>query len=306
MKINFRRRSIETTCTFTAYYLMLLSIFLFTFYRFDNIFGWDIFSNQIEQVIEALLLPLVGVIVLFCIVTSFMINFSLVSISIEEISKKANSVNSDEIPIKIGRKTKKTTVGILLVLFICLLGFHLFDKWQTNRRINQFEEVIVTTKNLAVFDSIVSAINYNDTLVYKIDQNGYQKLSSDSSFGISNRILYQHLIKRLIIFNEFVEENLKSRSMQIELVTNFNGTWVKTNSLGSRYQNQPKNQKKILNKYDLINHLFDGGMEDIKNDNIDGYEIYYSINNSRSFNFVIFLKSNPLLVINFGNYRVYN
>jgi len=287
---------------------MLLSIFLFTFYRFDNIFGWDIFSNQIEQVIEALLLPLVGVIVLFCIVTSFMINFSLVSISIEEISKKANSVNSDEIPIKIGRKTRKTTVGILLVLFICLLGFHLFDKWQTNRRINQFEEVIVTTKNLAVFDSIVSAINYNDTLIYKIDKYGYQNLSSDSSFGISNRILYQHLLKRLIIFNEFVYENLKGKSMQIELVINFNGTWVETNSLGSHFQNQPtnQNQKKILNKNDLINHLFDGGMEDIKNDNIDGYEIYYSVNDSRSFNFAIFLKSNPLVVINFRNYQVYN
>ena len=56
----------------------------------DELFSWNLFSEKIEK-IAILLMSSTGIIIMATFLLSLMVNFSLISISLEKIAEKFNS-----------------------------------------------------------------------------------------------------------------------------------------------------------------------------------------------------------------------
>jgi hypothetical protein len=309
MKINFGRRAIETICTFLAYYLLLISLFVWLFYQADNLFNWDILSENIERIIERLLLPSVAGIIFFAITISVLINFSLISINIEKIADNKYVLQNDKDAIKIGRRTKKSFIFIVGIFLFSLLAFQIYDKWEIYSRKKEFENIFITSQNLAPFDSLISSLNLKDTIMYRTIYYGKDKsteLCNDSCFGLSNIKTYQEIQNKLSSLNQFIDKNLKGQSLHYNIRINFNNTWMGVTSSYSFYNSQSDHQRQqnIISKYDIVKDIFEDSMEDVKLNNKDGYEIYYKIRDSRHYKFVILLKSNPISIMECNLFHV--
>ncbi len=90
MKINFNRRKIETICIFLSFILVILLVIFGILSIADELFSWDILSENLENV-AILLISATGIIIGATFLISLMVNFSLISISLEKIAEKFNS-----------------------------------------------------------------------------------------------------------------------------------------------------------------------------------------------------------------------
>lgn len=96
MTLKFNRRKIETTCIFLSFILVVLMATLSIIAIADNIFSWDLLSEGFEN-IAILLMSATGITIVATFLISLMVNFSLISISMEKISEKFNqNTQSDE------------------------------------------------------------------------------------------------------------------------------------------------------------------------------------------------------------------
>jgi hypothetical protein len=85
MKINFNRRKIETICFFLSFLLVILLTVFGILSIADSIFSWDILTAELEN-IAILLMSATGIIIGATFLISLMVNFSLISISMEKIA----------------------------------------------------------------------------------------------------------------------------------------------------------------------------------------------------------------------------
>jgi hypothetical protein len=94
MKINFNRRRIETISIFLSFlFVMLLTVFGILAIA-DEIFSWDILSDHLEK-IAILFMSATGMIIGATFLISMMVNFSLISISIERIAEHFAQKNKE-------------------------------------------------------------------------------------------------------------------------------------------------------------------------------------------------------------------
>lgn len=94
MRINFNRRKIETICIFLSFILVILLVIFGILSIADELFSWDILSDNLENV-AILLMSATGIIIGATFLISLMVNFSLISISLEKIAEKFNSKNDN-------------------------------------------------------------------------------------------------------------------------------------------------------------------------------------------------------------------
>jgi len=85
MKIIFNRRKIETICIFLSFVLVILLVVFGILSIADEIFSWDILTDNLEN-IAILLMSAIGIIIGATFLISLMVNFSLISISMEKIA----------------------------------------------------------------------------------------------------------------------------------------------------------------------------------------------------------------------------
>ena len=94
MKIKFNRRKIETICIFLSFVLVILLVIFGILSIADELFSWDILTNRLEKV-AFLLMSATGITVGATFLISLMVNFSLISISLEKIAEKFNPNNKE-------------------------------------------------------------------------------------------------------------------------------------------------------------------------------------------------------------------
>lgn len=94
MKINFNRRKIETICIFLSFVLVILLTVFGILAIADSIFSWDILTEKLENV-ASLLMWATGIIIVAAFLISLMVNFSLISISVEKIAESITKKNND-------------------------------------------------------------------------------------------------------------------------------------------------------------------------------------------------------------------
>jgi uncharacterized membrane protein YidH (DUF202 family) len=87
MKIDFNRRKIETICIFLSFLLVCLLALFGVLAVADGIFNWDILTKNMENVVTLIMIA-TGIIIGATFLISLMVNFSLISISIEKIAEK--------------------------------------------------------------------------------------------------------------------------------------------------------------------------------------------------------------------------
>ena len=87
MKILFNRRKIETICIFLSFILVCLLALFGVLAIADGIFSWDILSEDLENIVT-LIMGATGVVIGATFLISMMVNFSLISISMEKIANK--------------------------------------------------------------------------------------------------------------------------------------------------------------------------------------------------------------------------
>ncbi len=85
MNINFNRRKVETTCIFISFLLVVLLTIFGILAIADSILSWDIFSEKVEK-IAGLLMSATGIVIGATFFISLMVNFSLISSSMEKIA----------------------------------------------------------------------------------------------------------------------------------------------------------------------------------------------------------------------------
>jgi uncharacterized membrane protein YidH (DUF202 family) len=90
MKINFNRRKIESICIFLSFVLVILLVIFGILSVADELFNWDILSEKLENV-AILLMSATGMVIGATFLISLMVNFSLISLSLEKIAEKLNS-----------------------------------------------------------------------------------------------------------------------------------------------------------------------------------------------------------------------
>ena len=94
MEINFNRRKIESIYILLCFVLIVLLVIFAILAIADEIFAWDLLSDNLER-IARLFLSSIGITIGATFLMSLMINFSLISISIEKIAgdkSKSNEV----------------------------------------------------------------------------------------------------------------------------------------------------------------------------------------------------------------------
>ena len=89
MNINFNRRKIETICIFLSFVLVVFLVIFGILAIADEIFSWDILSDKLENIV-ILLMSATGIVIGATFLISLMVNFSLISISLEKIADKYN------------------------------------------------------------------------------------------------------------------------------------------------------------------------------------------------------------------------
>lgn len=85
MKISFNRRRIETVCIAISFLLVVLITFLGIVAMADSIFNWDILPPNIENIMSLFMIAIAMVIGASFLI-SLMINFSLISLSLERFA----------------------------------------------------------------------------------------------------------------------------------------------------------------------------------------------------------------------------
>ena len=86
MNIKFNRRKIETICILLSFTLVIIITVLGILAFADEIFRWDILPINMERIM-ALLFASIAMVIGASFVISLMINFSLISISLEKFSE---------------------------------------------------------------------------------------------------------------------------------------------------------------------------------------------------------------------------
>ncbi len=87
MVVKINRRKIESYCLITSFLLVVVLTISSIFAVADQIFNWDIFPKNIENIVF-LLMWSSGFILIATFLISLMTNLSIISLSIEKISKK--------------------------------------------------------------------------------------------------------------------------------------------------------------------------------------------------------------------------
>ncbi len=87
MRILFNRRKIETICIFLSFILVILLVIFGILAMADELFNWDLLSENLEN-IAILLMSAIGIIIGATFLISLMVNFSLISLSLEKIAEK--------------------------------------------------------------------------------------------------------------------------------------------------------------------------------------------------------------------------
>ncbi|UZR94197.1 hypothetical protein [Chondrinema litorale] len=87
MNINFNRRKIESICILLSFTLVIIITILGILATADEIFNWDLLPPNIENVM-VLLLTSIAMVIGASFIISLMINFSIISISLEKFADK--------------------------------------------------------------------------------------------------------------------------------------------------------------------------------------------------------------------------
>lgn len=95
MKIKFDRRKIETNCIIISFSMVILITFLGILAAADGIFNWNILPQNLER-IATLLMVTIGMLIGASFLLSVMINFSLISISLEKVAEKFSPVTEKD------------------------------------------------------------------------------------------------------------------------------------------------------------------------------------------------------------------
>ena len=90
MKINFNRRKIETICIFLSFILVIMLTVFGILAVADEMLYWDILTENLEN-IAILLMSATGIIIGATFLISLMVNFSLISISMEKIAENLST-----------------------------------------------------------------------------------------------------------------------------------------------------------------------------------------------------------------------
>ncbi len=85
MTIKFDRRKIETICIFLSFISVILLAIFGIIALADGIFNWDLLPENIENV-AVLIMSATGIVIGATFLISLMVNFSLISISLEKIA----------------------------------------------------------------------------------------------------------------------------------------------------------------------------------------------------------------------------
>ena len=303
MKIKFSRRQVESICTYSAYVLLLLLLVLWIFYQADSAFNWDILPRDFQRIIEQFIIPSIGGTVLITAILSVLLNISLASISIEQIAQeKLKQLGQEKVDLTVSSGMRKALFFSIFAIVLILIGFKLWDKWQSNSRIHRFIKEYANEKNMKTIDSLLSKLNYQDSLQYVIQtNNNYTSIRSkkDSILGLSNIAIHTKLkVEFEKLNNNFIDKNNKRIELNSELFINFNKAWVEISNLGSHLVFDNSVEIIHLNSKDFMKRIF-RKMDEVEITNNEGYEVYYRINNSRNFEIVIVSKSKPKALLNF-------
>ena len=310
MKIKFSKRQVEIVCTYIAYVLLLLSLALWIFYQADRTFDWDILPSGAQQIIEEFIIPSIGGIVLITFVISILLNISLASVSIEKIAQgksidKEKSIEKEKTDFTITKGMIKGFLYLVLGILISLGGFKLWDYLQSKNRINGFIKEYANTDNLKIIESLLTKLNYQDSLQYEIIiNNNYTTLrtKNDSILGLSNIGIHNKLqVEFQRINNTFIKKNDKRVYLNDKILINFNKSWVGINNNSSYLELYDNIEIVNLNLTDFIERIFTK-MDDIEITENDGYKVYSRIHNSRSYEFVILSKSEPTAIFYFESH----
>jgi hypothetical protein len=308
MKLQFRRRQAETISTFIAYILLVFLLVLWIFYQADRTFDWDILPADAQRIIERFIIPSIGGIVLITVILSVLLNISLTSISIEQIAKeKSGNKEQAKTDLNVSKNMRKSVLYLIFAISLILIGFKLWDKWESNSRVNGLINEYANSRNIKVIDSLLAKINYQDSLQYEFQNiNNYYSLNtkSDSILGLSNIEIYNNLENELHrINNNFNEKSNVRSDFDCELLINSNKSWIRISGYGSSIVLDDYSKFVNLNLKDFIKRIFKN-MDNIIIKENNGYKVYYRINDSRNFEIVILTKSNPTALLSF-QYRIW-
>lgn len=95
MKLRFNNRGIADSCTFIAYFLIIISCALGILTIADVVFKWDILSG-IMQKFAYLIIGANVLIIISSFLISLMVNMNIISNRLENIADKLNAKESNE------------------------------------------------------------------------------------------------------------------------------------------------------------------------------------------------------------------
>jgi hypothetical protein len=90
MTLHLNKRKIESTCIMISFLLLIVLTVTIILAIADGLFHWDLLPDKIEN-IAFLIMWASGIVLIAAFIISLMINLSLISSGIKEISEKISS-----------------------------------------------------------------------------------------------------------------------------------------------------------------------------------------------------------------------
>ncbi len=304
MKYKFNRRQIESIATFIATYLLLLLLILWVLYRADDYFQWDIIPNDLQRFIERFLITSIGGVVFISVVISLLINLSLLSINLERIVDDKKGIKDGErTEVNLGKNAKRFTLVLICGIGLLIVGFKFWDKHVQDERVDSFIKTYATNSNLSELCKTIDKINYEDTLDYDVFNNQtYRRIqmSPYSPLGATNEKAYSELKAKYISMLKEIDNSVKEVSVNAELIMSYNDYWLSLDGYSNMEAYSDNNETILLtSRQEMIKRIFGKKMENVELARNDNYDIYYRINNSKSYKFAIILNTKKPAIMNF-------
>ncbi len=258
--MKFRRRQIETFCTYITYQLTLLLAIIFVFTMLIEFFDWEFIPSRTERIIWRLVIPALGIILAASAGLSLWLNFSLLSTSIEAIAAKGEDTADGKFQLVVfGKKVLKVAAIVLGCLTLLVLGLNTYDTVQTNRHFSAFKSSAVDPAKINQLTGYLNKLNRNDDFIYK-EENCESILADDTCLGYSN-------IQTLAAVKKILSNMNEADNATFEIYTPFKGQLIQIGEDGVKVEG-------IFVDYTEVHIQLDAEDDELKKEVINGYTMY--------------------------------
>ncbi|MEO8147300.1 MAG: hypothetical protein ABI723_06675 [Bacteroidia bacterium] len=276
--MKFRRRQIETYCTYFTYQLTLFLAVIFMLGMIDDFFDWDIIPYKVQHVIEKLIIPLLGIILGACAALSLLLNFSLLSSGIEFITTKNENATDEKFQLVIfGKKILKVVLIVAGGLALLIYGLNIYDTTRAKMLFNDFKSASVDSSKIVQLSGYLNMLNRNEDFIYK-EEKCESVLADDSCLGYSNVQALASVKKILGMMSN------GSQRMTFEAYTTFKGQLISISSEGVYIEG-------IFVGYDEVMQYLGNQKGNEKKEIINGFAVHWNDSYLKSRKVVIDLKA---------------